>query len=266
MGNLMNSFLDNIVAHKRQDIAELYDDEDLVEALEAAPAYTTPFKGRFHKALSQMGLSLIAEVKKASPSKGIIRPDFDPIVLAQTFEKEGAKALSVLTEVGSFLGDPRYIAAIKKTVQLPILRKDFILDPIQVIETKQIQADAMLLIKALLSVQECEKLLHLAHSLEMDVVIEVHNEKELESVLAWHPPIIGINNRNLSTFATDLSTVDRLSDIIRKYSPSSLIVAESGYSSGKELEGLRRNGIDAVLIGEGLARHPDILKFFHTVI
>jgi len=241
-------FLDRIVTRKRDEIHLLYQEkgisffQDLLAKPQAEP--------RFRTALSRPGLSLIAEIKKASPSKGIIRPDFHPVNLAKEFEKIGAKALSILTETHYFQGSPSYIADVKAISSLPILRKDFILDPIQVYETKSLGADAILLIKALLSDDKCQALLDLANELKLDALVEVHTKEELEEVLKLSgKKIIGINNRNLKTFEVDIETASRLKKMC---GPAEIVVAESGYSSRKQLEKLEGEGFSAVLIGEGL--------------
>ncbi len=238
------SFLQKILESKKREIEGLYGE-----------------KFRFSSALRRSGLSLIAEVKKASPSKGIIRKEFDPVEIAKSFTT--AAALSVLTEKEFFLGAPEYIRQIKKEAKQPVLRKDFILDPIQVYESRLIGADAILLIKKILTKSQCQELLNLANQLGLDVLLELHDAEELEDIRGMRNiKIIGVNNRNLETFHTDIQLVHTLQPNIRKYFPEALLVAESGFSKREELKRLEEAGIDAVLIGEGLATHPALLSYF----
>lgn len=191
---------------------------------------------------------LIAEVKKASPSKGIIRKDFHPLEIAQIYEDGGASALSVLTEEQYFLGHPDYLEAIRKKVKLPLLQKDFILDELQVYEARAWGADAILLITALLDAGQIKDYFDLASELSLAVLVEVHTEKELEQIIEW-APIIGINNRDLKTFKTDIETTLRLLNNI----PSDrIIVSESGIHARKAVDRLGEAGIDAILVGESL--------------
>lgn len=257
----MANFLDEIVSLKKQEVEALYATPGPDQFERWAPTQFAYGPRAFHKAISdKTQLNLIAEVKKASPSKGIIREDFDPIALAIAFEKSGAKALSILTETHFFKGDPRYIAQIKEKTALPILRKDFIIDPIQVHESKKIGADAILLIKAILPTQKLRDLQTLAHRVGLDVLVEVHNQEELDEVMTIGCPIIGINNRNLKTFEVDIKTAETLAKKIRLDHYSPIIVAESGYNTIEQLKRLEECGIHAVLIGEGLATHPELLE------
>jgi len=257
---MTRQFLSEIVDVKKREIEILY--ENGLESLKDI-AELLPQKRSFQRMLSYPGLSLIAELKKASPSKGLINPYFDPVELAMRYERMGARCLSVLTETEYFKGNPSYIERVLPHVGLPILRKDFILDPIQVYESKCLKADCMLLIKALLSDDLCQELLSLAASLELDVIVEVHDRDELDAVLSMdHVTIIGINNRNLKTFEVDIKTALELAPVIQNTNESIKIVAESGYSRRDQLEELVLNGFHAVLIGEGLVTHPDLLDYF----
>ncbi len=258
----MGTFLDDIVAHKKTEIAALYTEKGLAYFQQHVPITQSYHPGPFHQAIKHPGLSLIAEIKKASPSKGIIREDFDPITLATTFAKSGARALSVLTEINYFQGDPSYIPKIKQTVSLPILRKDFIFDPIQVLESKKLGADAILLIKAILHIDTLRELQHLAHCIGLDVLVEVHNKAELLEIAPLGCPIIGINNRNLDTFEVDTHTTLQLAKTLQFRQPKALLVAESGYTNASQLKDLTPVEVNAVLIGEGLATHPDLLSYF----
>ena len=203
----------------------------------------------FEKALSEKSgrfPNLIAEVKKASPSKGIIREDFDPLTIARIYEAGGAAALSVLTEQRYFLGDPAYLRAIRSQVSLPILQKDFILDEMQVYEARLWGADAILLIVAILDPAQIKDYFDLAQSLSLDVLVEIHSEKELEKVIEW-APIIGVNNRDLSTFETKIDTTFRL---LLEIPRDRTIVSESGIKTRGEIALLGESGVHAVLIGE----------------
>lgn len=254
----MNTHLSKILEKKEEEIATLYRERGL-----GGFSYDS-YEPRFIQALSRPGLQLIAEVKKASPSKGIIRDIFEPLSLAQSFAQQGASALSVLTEIHYFLGSPDYIPMIRAQVDLPILRKDFILDPIQLYEAKSLGADAILLIKAILSQSQSQELLEVAKELHLDVLMEIHNQEELEAVMQLKGGFaIGINNRNLKTFEVDLNTALQLGQQIRAHAPAhTVMVAESGYTTLSELDVLRKYSFNAVLIGEGLARFSSIFKGF----
>jgi indole-3-glycerol phosphate synthase len=198
---------------------------------------------------------VIAEVKKGSPSKGVIRPDFDPLDIAATYQDNGATCLSVLTDEHFFLGHLRYLALIREQVALPLLRKDFIFDEYQIFEAAAGGADAILLIAAMLDSAQLADLLGRARELYLDVLLEVHDERELAMALATDCELIGINNRSLHTFVTDLATTERLAPLI----PSNrLIVAESGINCRADIVRLQNAGAGAFLIGESLMREADI--------
>jgi indole-3-glycerol phosphate synthase len=213
----------------------------------------------FERALRNAALSgwtaIIAEVKKGSPSKGLIRPDFDPLDIATTYQDNGATCLSVLTDEEFFLGHLSYLSLIREQVALPLLRKDFILDTYQVYEAAAAGADAILLIAAMLDQSSLKELHALAGELYLDVLLEVHDERELEMALATDCGLIGINNRSLHTFVTDLSTTERLAKMITS---DRLIVAESGINSRSDVERLQAAGAKAFLVGESLMREEDI--------
>lgn len=213
----------------------------------------------FARALRTMaasgGTALIAEVKKGSPSKGIIRADFDPVKIATTYEKGGATCLSVLTDEQYFYGHLRYLWAIREQVSLPLLRKDFIIDPYQVVEARVAGADAILLIAAALEDDMLQELAELANSLQLDTLLEVHDADELERALSLPVDLIGINNRNLKTFVTDLGITEQLAGRIPK---QQLAVAESGINSRADIERLQAAGAGAFLIGESLMREDNI--------
>jgi indole-3-glycerol phosphate synthase len=249
-------YLDNIAAAKREEVAELKSRTTVAE-LERAISSLDPPRG-FVRALTsgrKRNIGLIAEVKKASPSKGLIRADFHPVELAQSYERGGADCLSVLTDRRFFQGAPEYLTDVRQAVSLPVLRKDFIIDPIQIYEARAIGADAILLIAAMLDARQLKEFAGIAADLGMDVLAEVHDEEELERVLELSPRLIGINNRNLRTFVTDLRTTERLMERI----PDSVaVVSESGISAPGEIDYLRQLGVDAVLIGEHFMRQPDV--------
>jgi indole-3-glycerol phosphate synthase len=197
---------------------------------------------------------IIAEVKKASPSRGLIRPDFDPVAIAQTYAANGAAALSILTDTKYFQGELGFLGYVHQAVTLPLLRKDFTIDAYQVYESRAAHADALLFIVAALEDSSLEDLVGLACELGMAALLEVHTSEELERSLRLRPRLIGINNRDLRTFQTDIETTLRLLPSI----PSDvLVVSESGINSAADIARLRTNGVDAFLIGEALMRAPD---------
>lgn len=209
----------------------------------------------FARALSKPDrINIIAEAKKASPSKGLIRSDFDPVWIARCYEQNGAGAMSVLTEEHFFQGHLDYLRQIRQSISLPILRKDFIVDPYQVYEARAAGADAILLIAAVLEGPELSSLLNLTRDLGMQALLEVHTEEELIKALEVKPSIIGINNRNLDTFLTNINTTTTLRSLI----PEGIItVSESGIETPDDIRRLRSCGIDAFLIGESLMRETD---------
>jgi indole-3-glycerol phosphate synthase len=198
-------------------------------------------------------IRVIAEVKKASPSKGIIREDFDPVRIALEYEQSGASAISVLTEEDFFLGRREYLTRIRASVAIPLLRKDFIIEPYQVVEARALGADAFLLIVSLLTDPTLEELIFLGQELGMEALVEVHNEEELDRALHTPARIIGINNRDLKTFVTDIQTTFRL---VERIPEGRVVVSESGIQSPEDLKQMERFGIEAVLVGEVLMRSP----------
>lgn len=201
------------------------------------------------------GTAIIAEVKKGSPSKGIIRPDFDPLDIARCYSSAGAACLSVLTDERFFHGRLEYLTAIRQEVELPLLRKEFIVDPYQIYEARVFGADAVLLIAAALDDVVLRDLADVARDLHMDVLLEVHDEDELERALQVSTPMLGINNRNLKTFHTDLAVTERLLPMIPA---DRLVVAESGIRTRQDICRLQKAGAGAFLIGESLVREDDI--------
>lgn len=208
----------------------------------------------FEKALKAPEMSFICEVKKASPSKGLIAPDFPYVDIAKDYEAAGASAISVLTEPEYFLGSNDYLREIRQNVSIPLLRKDFTIDPYQIFEAKVIGASAILLICSLLDTDTLRTGITLCDSLGMSALVEAHDEDEIKSALRAGARIIGINNRNLKTFEVDFSNSIRLRSLVPD---SVLFVAESGVKSAEDIRLLRESGVDAVLIGETLMRSPD---------
>jgi len=248
--------LDRIVADNTQELEARKHSFPLAELRRVALDQPPPLD--FASALRGDHIQLIAEVKKASPSKGVIRPDFNPAEIAQTYASNGASAISVLTEAKYFQGSLDYLKDIRNALRnnsLPLLRKDFICDPYQVYESRAYGADSLLLIVAILTPERLEELLKLSHELGMSCLVEVHNEAELETALDSQASIIGINNRDLSTFAVDLTTTERLRPLIP---PDRIVVSESGIKNRSDMVRLRQWGVDAVLIGESLMSAPDV--------
>ncbi len=210
----------------------------------------------FGRALkSDANISIIAEIKKASPSLGVIRNDFNPIEIARFYETGGAAAISVLTDEKFFQGSLSYLRDVKKSVSLPVLRKDFIIDPYQIYEASSAGADAILLIAALLSRDEIQRFLELAEELGMDCLVEVHSEMELQKVLQTSASIVGINNRDLTTFKVDLATTHRLMPMIPN---GKIVVSESGIKSRADVTKLISISVNAILVGEILMKSDDI--------
>jgi indole-3-glycerol phosphate synthase len=209
-------------------------------------------------ALRGDGIRLIAEVKKASPSRGVIRADFDPVAIAGTYAASGASAISVLTEAHYFQGSLEYLSDIRDALgenRPPLLRKDFIFDPYQVYESLAYGADSLLLIAAILTPEMLVALCALSSELGLSCLVEVHNESDLKTALESSTGIIGINNRDLNTFSVDLSTTKRLKPLIPA---DRIVISESGISSKVDIDNLERLGVDAALIGEALMEAPDI--------
>ena len=205
----------------------------------------------FKNSLIDKEHAIIAEIKKASPSAGIISEDFDPLKKAKEYEEFGASALSILTEEDYFLGSTKYLKDVKKITNLPILRKDFIVDTYQIYESKFIGADCILLIASILNDKQLREFSDLAETLQLDYLIEVHNEEELSRVELFSNAIIGVNNRNLKTFEVDIQNSVRLRNLYKK---NNIFVAESGIKNKKDIDMLLANNINVFLIGESLMK------------
>jgi indole-3-glycerol phosphate synthase len=248
------SILDEIVVSKQHEV-EAARKRMPLEELEAQAAQAPPVRD-FRAAIAGPGpIQLIAEVKKASPSAGVIRADFDPITIARTYQTHGAACLSVLTDVPYFQGHLSYLARVRASVAIPLLRKDFILDEYQVVEARMAGADAVLLIAEILNDHQLSQLQSRARDLGMSVLVEFHDEVNLPRVLASGADLIGINNRDLKRFVTDLGLTLRLRDRIP---PDVVLVSESGIRNRHDVERLEAAGIAAILVGESLMRSPDI--------
>lgn len=245
--------LDEIVSHKHAEVAKRKTRVTLEEFRRRAES-VVPARD-FAAALRGSNIALIGEIKRASPSRGDLNATASPHVVAQTYAANGAAAISVLTDKKYFQGTPNDLKGVRVAVDIPILRKDFIVDEYQVYETRALQADAILLIVRILSDQQLRDYLALAHSLSMASLVEIHDEADLDRAASSNAQIIGINNRNLADFTVDLATTEQLAPRISKELTS---LAESGVFSRSDVERCARAGVDAVLVGEALMRAPDV--------
>lgn len=257
-----NMILDEIVAKTKVRLEEnkkkLPPEELQKQALSMSADTGFPFE----KALKVQGLSFICEVKKASPSKGLIAPDFPYVAIAEEYEKAGANAISVLTEPYFFQGSDSYLQQISEHVSIPLLRKDFTIDPYMIYEAKVIGASAILLICAILTDEQLKSYLQLADSLGLSALVEAHDEAEVQRALSAGARIIGVNNRNLKDFTVDIQNSIRL----RKLIPKEIVfVSESGMKTPEDIKRLRDNETDAVLIGETFMRSPDKKKMLEDL-
>ncbi len=252
-------FLDEIIKHKKEELKEAKKKVPLIE-LRKRLNDLPPTKG-FKKAFLSSTIDnepmtrIIAEIKRASPSKGIIRNDFDPVKIATIYEGEGATAISILTEAHFFKGNDEHLQLIRKAVKIPLLRKDFIFDEYQIYEARVWGADAILLISAILDIIELQKLIHLSRDLGLDCLLEVHNPDELNKALNTEGEVIGINNRDLHSFEVNINNTLRLIPMIPK---GIIVISESGINTREEIIRLQEAGVSGFLIGEALIREQDI--------
>jgi indole-3-glycerol phosphate synthase len=247
--------LDDIVAHKKLEV-DLQKSDAPLDVIRRDLSDVDAVRS-FRTAISATGgVNLIAEIKKASPSRGIIRSDFDPEVIARIYQDNGAAAISVLTDSKFFQGDLSFLARVRSaTSSVPILRKDFIIDEYQIYQSRLAGADAILLIAAILDLPTLTRFLSIASDVDLDCLVEVHTADELAMVLDTDAPVIGINNRDLRTFETDIRTTGRLMQMMPK---DRVVVSESGIFSEEDVEFLRGCGVNAMLVGESLMRSDDI--------
>ena len=257
MNMMVDDILAKICADKRAEIAERQAatplDELKAEAKDSGK--TRGFARALMDKAAEDQAGLIAEIKKSSPSGGLIRPDFDPASLARSYEDAGAACLSVLTDAKYFEGNPAHLQAARAVVELPVLRKDFMLDEYQIYESRAMGADCILLIMAALDDAKAHELEGLARALDMDVLVEVHNEEELERALLLQTPLLGINNRNLKTMVTDIATTEKLSSLCP---PNKFLISESGIKTNADIERLRKVCVQGFLVGESLMREDDV--------
>lgn len=246
--------LETIAQANRERYAEIEKQVPLAEIKKQARSMEITDEFPFEKALAGGGISYICEVKKASPSKGIIAEDFPYVEIAKDYEKAGASAISVLTEPRWFKGENRYLQEISQNVKIPLLRKDFTVCEYQIYEAKVIGASAVLLICALLDTDTIRKWIRLCDSLGLSALVEAHTEEEVKSALAAGARIVGVNNRNLKDFTVDLTTCTRLRRLVPK---EILFVGESGIKTADDVQELRDAGVNGLLIGETLMRNPD---------
>lgn len=252
MSDILNKILDTKVQEIAASKANI--DEIAIKKLALAEPDPRDFVGSIHKKVMANQPAVIAEIKKASPSKGVIREDFKPAEIAKSYEKAGAACLSVLTDVQYFQGSTDYLKAARAACKLPVLRKDFMIDPYQVYEARAMGADCILLIAAALPLEQMQLLENIAHELGMAVLVEVHNAEELKLALQLDTPLIGINNRNLRTFEVSLQTT---LDLLKVLPEDRFVVTESGIFTPEDVKLMMDHDVNAFLVGEAFMRQPD---------
>jgi indole-3-glycerol phosphate synthase len=252
----MSDILEKIIATKRQELDKALQIAPLLAVKAAAEAAPKPrdFVGAIRAKIAAGKAAVIAEIKKASPSKGIIRADFKPAEMAKSYEAGGAACLSVLTDVEYFQGSAEYLKQARAACNLPVLRKDFMIDAYQVYEARAMGADCILLIAAAIDLTKMRELEKIAHNLGMAVLVEVHNGEELDLALQLETPLLGINNRNLRTFDVTLQTT---LDLLPRIAKDKIIVTESGIFTADDVALMRQNNVHTFLVGEAFMRQPD---------
>jgi indole-3-glycerol phosphate synthase len=261
----VTDILETIAAYKREDVAALRgaETQDAVEARANAASPPRGFIAALERRAEPGCLALIAEIKKASPSRGLIRPDFDPPSLARAYEAGGAACLSVLTDAPSFQGDDAYLEAARTACALPALRKEFLVDPWQVAQSRALGADAILVILAISDNPLAAELLSEAARLGMDALVEAHDEAEVDRAVALGARLIGVNNRDLRTFVTDLAVTERLA---ARIPPDRMLVTESGIGAPADVARLAAAGAQAMLVGESLMRQANVAAATHALL
>ncbi len=252
----MSDILNRILDTKFQEVeaAKQAIDLEQMQALARAQLPARDFVGAIRAKIEAGQPAVIAEIKKASPSKGVIRADFKPAEIAASYEQGGAACLSVLTDKDYFQGSPEYLKQARAACDLPVLRKDFMIDPYQVYEARAIGADCILLIAAALGLPEMQALEKVAHELDMAVLVEVHNAEELAQAIQLETPLLGINNRNLRTFEVTLQTT---LDLLSSIGKDKIVVTESGIFTADDVALMRKNNVHTFLVGEAFMRQPD---------
>ena len=252
----MSDILNKIIATKVVEVAAAKAKLSLAEVQAAAKSASVPrdFVGSIRAKIAANQSAVIAEIKKASPSKGIIREDFRPADIAKSYEQGGAACLSVLTDVEYFQGSPEYLKQARAACSLPVLRKDFMIDPYQVYEARAMGADCILLIAAALDLTTMRALEKIAHELGMAVLVEVHNGEELDLALQLETPLLGINNRNLRTFEV---TLDTTLGLLARIPQNKIVVTESGIFTAEDVALMRKNDVHTFLVGEAFMRQPE---------